>query len=107
MLPAFFLAGIHVRKGVEVVDHAVPGLIVLGVVLVAILLGVRSDTLMLGGGVVILLAGFWMAATHMSLLSQALDHRASASGAAYHCSTAIAVLALGGVWVWRYRDAGS
>jgi hypothetical protein len=106
MLPAFFAGGIHLRRGVEVVDHILPGLLVLALVVLAIVRGARPDTLMLGAGVGILLAGFWMAATHAGLASQALDNRASTAGAIYHCSTALAVGGLGLAWGWRYRAAG-
>jgi vacuolar-type H+-ATPase subunit I/STV1 len=107
MLPAIFSGGIHLRRSVEVVDHVVPAVVLLVVTVVAILKGAKPDSLMLVFGVVIVLAGFWMVATHVSLAKQGLNHQASATGAAFHCSTAIAVAALGVAWAWRYRAAGS
>jgi hypothetical protein len=107
MLPAFVTGGIHLRRSVEVVDHVVPGVALLALTLVAVLKGAKPDSLMLASGVVIVLAGFWMVATHLGLLRQALNHQASAAGAAYHCSTAVAVAAVGIAWTWRYWAAGS
>jgi hypothetical protein len=107
MVPALFTGGIHLRRSVEVVDHVVPGVVVLGLVLLAIVRRAQPDTLMLVAGVGIALAGFWMAATHVGLASQAFNHQASTGGALYHCSTAVVVGALGITWVWRYRTAGT
>jgi hypothetical protein len=106
MLPAFFAGGIHLRKSVEMVDHVVPGVVVLALVVLAIMRQARPDTFMLLVGVGILLAGFWMAATHVGLASQAFNNQASTAGALYHCSTAVAVGGLAIAWVWRYRTAG-
>lgn len=107
MLPAFFTGGIHLRRSVELVDHVVPGIVVLALVLLAILRNAKPESFMLGAGVGILLAGFWMIATHAGLASQALDGQASKLGAAYHCATALAVEILGLVWAWRYRTAAA
>ena len=106
MLPAIFTGGIHLRRGVEIVDHVVPAVVVLILTVVAIVKGAKPESLMLASGVVIVLAGFWMVATHVGLARQALNGQASRAGAAYHCSTALAVGALGVAWVWRYRAAG-
>ncbi|MDQ6615233.1 MAG: hypothetical protein M3083_10910 [Actinomycetota bacterium] len=107
MVPAFFTGGIHLRRGVEVVDHFIPGMLVLALVVAAIAWGARSESLMLGAGVGVVLAGFWMVATHVGLARQALNNEAGKAGALYHCSTAAAVAALGVAWVWRYRAAGA
>ena len=110
MVPAFFLGGLHVAKtngiGREVVDHVFPGVLVLAMVVLAIVRRARPDSLMLGTGVGVLLAGFWMVATHLGLVSQALNHQVGKLAALYHCSTAAAVAVLGVAWVWRYREAG-
>ncbi|HEX3540900.1 MAG TPA: hypothetical protein VHT75_10720 [Acidimicrobiales bacterium] len=106
MLPAIFTGGIHLRRSVEIVDHVVPAVVVLFLTVVAIVKGAKPESLMLASGVVILLAGFWMIATHLGLARQGLNGQASRAGAAFHCSTAIAVAALGVAWAWRYREAG-
>ena len=109
MLPTFYLAGIHPKHNAEIVDHFVPGMFVLAMVIAAVIRQAKPDTLMLSTGVVVLLAGFWMAATHYGLLSEAIDNNKMAPwpGTLYHCSTAVAVFALGITWVYRYRAAGS
>jgi hypothetical protein len=85
----------------------VPAFVVLAVTVWAIMKGAKPDTLMLAAGVVVVLAGFWMVATHVGLAKQAFNNQASAAGAAFHCSTAVAVAALGICWAWRYRAAGA
>jgi hypothetical protein len=110
MVPAFFLGGLHVAKtngiGREVVDHVFPGVLVLLLVVAAIVRRAQPDSFMLAAGVGVLLAGFWMVATHLGLVSQAFNGQVSKAAALYHCSTAAAVAALGVAWVWKYRAAG-
>lgn len=107
MAPGFYLAGLHVHKDAEVVDHVIPGLVILALVLVGIVWGSRSATTMLLAGLGVLLAGFWMTVTHVGLVAQAFRHQAPAGAATYHCSTALLALVLGLAWVWRYRGAGT
>jgi hypothetical protein len=103
MAPGFYLAGLHVKPGAEVVDHVVPGLVVIAMVGVAMLWGVRSYTVMAVSGLIVVLAGFWMVLTHIGLFRQGVNGDVAFGAAAYHCSTAILVFALGVTWVWRYR----
>ncbi|MGH9077132.1 MAG: hypothetical protein ACRDY0_06735 [Acidimicrobiales bacterium] len=105
MAPGFYLDGLKVRRGAEIVDHVVPGVVVLAMVCVAIFWGQRSLPVMIGTGMVVLLAGLWMVATHLGLFRQGLRNQAPWGAVAYHCSTAAAVFVLGAVWVWRYREA--
>ena len=107
MMPAFIVGSIHLHKSTEVVDHVVPGILVLALVLAAIVRRAQPDTLMLGAGVGILLAGFWMVLTHIGLARQALDNEVSKTTALYHCSTALLTAALGVAWVYRYRAAAA
>jgi hypothetical protein len=107
MLPAIFNAGIHLRRSVEIVDHVVPGIVVLALTVFALMKAGKPDTAMLAVGVVVVLAGFWMVMTHIGLARQALHGQASGGGAAFHISTAVAVAALGIAWTWRYRAAGA
>ncbi|MHB1535892.1 MAG: hypothetical protein ACYC1D_15045 [Acidimicrobiales bacterium] len=105
MAPGFYLAGLNVKRGAEIVDHVVPGLVVLAMVFVAIRWGAKSVNTMAVTGMVVLLAGIWMTITHVGLFRQGLDHLAPWGPVIYHCSTALAVLALAVVWLWRYREA--
>jgi hypothetical protein len=105
MTPGFYLAGLHVKQGAEVVDHVVPGAVVVAMAGLAIYWGPRRMAGMLVIGLVVFLAGFWMAVTHLGLLRQAVRHQVPAAPAAYHCSTALLVLIVGAMWVWRFRRA--
>ena len=105
MAPGFYLGGLNVKRGAEIVDHVVPGLVVLAMVFVAIRWGAKSVNTMAVTGMVVLLAGIWMTITHIGLFRQGLDHLAPWGPVIYHCSTALAVLVLAVAWLWRYRAA--
>lgn len=105
MVPGIYLGGLHVKRVDEVVDHVIPGLVVLAMVGVNMLWGRRSVVVGLVTGVVVAAAGAWMVATHVGLFLQGLRHQAPLGPVAYHCSTAGLALLLGLVWVWRYREA--
>lgn len=60
---------VAVRPIVEVVDHVVPGLVVLPVALYAMFRG-RAPFV---GSLAAALAGFWMTATHVGLIAQGLE----------------------------------
>jgi len=103
MVPGFALGGLQVKRGAEIVDHVIPGLVVLTMVCVAARWGAATLSAMILTGMAVLLAGLWMFATHLGLLRQGMNHQAPWGPVAYHGSTALAVLALGVVWVFRYR----
>lgn len=105
MLPAFAGPQVNVQRIKEVVDHVIPGLIVLALLTTAILTGARSAELMLVFGAVITLAGVWMLDTHVGLISQAVHHEVAWGAATFHSSTAVAVFGFGVAFVWRYRQA--
>lgn len=107
MLPGIFLGGIHVKAGDEMVDHVVPGLVVLALVVACIRWRWGAPHRMPLPGIGILLVGVWMTDVHVALLRQALRGQAPAGATAYHCSTAVVVDVLGLAWVWRYRHAAS
>lgn len=107
MAPGFYLDGLHVKAGAEVVDHVVPGLAMLVLVVAAIRWGRGIPALMLFVGVGIVLCGFWMTDVHIALVRQALQGLAPVGATVYHFSTAIAVDVVGVSWLWRYRHAGS
>lgn len=104
MAPGVELGGLAVRRGLEIVDHVAPGLVVLVMVCVASRRRASPLTMMITGAFVVL-AGLWMVATHVGLLRQGIDHQVPWGPVAYHCSTAVGVLALGLSWVFRYRRA--
>jgi hypothetical protein len=103
MAPGIYLGGLHVRRGAEIVDHVIPGLIVIAMVGIGLFWGVRSTTVTAYAGLVVLIAGLFMVLAHIGLFRQAINHQVGWGGAAYHCSTAALVFVVGLTWVWRYR----
>ena len=97
---------LDVKSGtVEFVDHAVPGL----VVLVAALLGYLqlrtpepSQLVLFVGGLVIILAGFWMVSTHYGLITQNRQGLVPFGRMAWHTAPGIAVAVVGVVWTARF-----
>ena len=77
----------------EVVDHVVPGIVILGVSITAIVMRRRA----VWGSVAIVAAGIWMTATHIPLIKQAADGDASMSAALWHSIPGMVVLALGAI----------
>jgi hypothetical protein len=49
-------------------------------------------------GLGVLLAGFWMTATHIPLVAQTTRDEVAAGAAIYHTLPGLAVAALGAVW---------
>ncbi len=103
MAPGFYLDGLNVKRGAEIVDHVVPGLFVLAVTLLTIRRWASSRYVPLVSGIVVCLAGLWMILTHVGLVVQAFHHEAPVGATVYHASTAVAVMLLGIVWLWHYR----
>lgn len=58
--------------------------------------------LLLLAGMGIVLAGFWMTATHVPLVLQAMDGEVSWGAALYHTAPGLAVMAVGGFWSARF-----
>ncbi|MGH9070008.1 MAG: hypothetical protein ACRDX8_02275 [Acidimicrobiales bacterium] len=108
MAPGIWLGGLHVKRNAEIVDHVIPGLVVLASILVAVSWGPArrgASTVLFGASLVIGLAGLWMAATHVGLLLQGIRGQAPGPSVAYHCSTAFLTLVLGVTWVGRHWSA--
>ena len=85
----------------EFADHVVPGVLVLA--LSAAMLarnrrGAAAGSFPLVAGMGVALAGLWMTATHLPLVSDASDGVVSESVAAWHTVPGLVVLALGVVW---------
>ena len=93
----------------EVVDHIIPGIVVF-VASVAALGASRRPVRPDAGpgitafvaGLVILLAGFWMVATHVPLLFQAARGDAPWDATIYHSSAAFAVFGFGLIWTMAH-----
>ena len=92
----------------EVVDHVVPGVLLIGLSCVMAVGGRRGPQggnfpLLAGFGV--LLAGLWMTATHLPLVTDARQGRVSESVAAWHTVPGLVVMVLGAVWAAMYWSA--
>ena len=107
-LPKYSGPTLVTKSSTEVVDHIIPGILVF-VASVAALLGMKGreaaeaegrgpGLTAFVAGLVILLAGFWMVATHVPLLAQAGRGEANWAPAIYHSSAAFAVFGFGLLW---------
>ncbi len=89
---------------IEIADHVVPAVVLVAVS--ALALWMRSarnrGTLLFIAGLVVLLAGLWMTATHVPLLAQARRHEVASGDAWFHTIPGLAVLALGFAWAAAY-----
>ncbi len=101
MIPPL-LGMLNTALTVEVVDHQVPGVLVLAAAVVVLLSRRPSQALLLGCGFAVLLAGTWMTVTHVPLVAQAVTGLAPWPGTVVHSGSAVVVLVLGVIWVWRY-----
>jgi hypothetical protein len=84
----------------EVIDHVVPGALLL-VLSTALLLRSRSagdNVFPLVAGLGVLLAGFWMTATHLPLVGDARRGAVRDAVAAWHIVPGLVVMVLGAVW---------
>ncbi len=87
---------------VEVADHIVPGLVVILVSVAALVMappGRPPGNALLLAGLVVLLAGLWMTATHVPLVLQATRDEAPVGAVVYHSLPSLAVAMLGATWV--------
>jgi hypothetical protein len=107
-LPHYATPPINTKDSVEVIDHVVPGLVVLAVCGAVLLLQGRpgAEGAGLVAGLVILLAGLWMLATHVPLVAQATRGEAPWPGTLYHAAAAVAVLVFGVVWIAAHWGSG-
>jgi hypothetical protein len=108
-----YLAGavgldVDVAASVEVVDHVVPGLTVVGAAIAVLALGRRTgDAQVLGAAMVALLAGLWVTASHAPLLADAADGDVGWGAALLHVAAGPPLLALSALLAARaYRSAG-
>jgi hypothetical protein len=91
---------LDVAASVEVVDHVVPGIVVLGAACLLAGVGMRAPAAVgdlrwsVAAGASFL-AGFWIAATHAPLLVEAIDGVSPWDAALLHLSAGLPVLAAG------------
>ncbi len=95
LLPPYSGPALNTETRVEVIDHVVPGIVLLAVAVLC--LAVRRATL--PSGLIVALCGLWMVATHVPLVRQAADGAAPWSAVAYHAAPSVAVLMVGLLWV--------
>ncbi|MDQ2826137.1 MAG: hypothetical protein M3Y04_04115 [Actinomycetota bacterium] len=109
-LPKYSGPKLNVTSSKEVVDHVIPAMLVLVASVVGILAGRRAKgpgALRFLGGMAVLLAGLWMMATHLPLVTQAMRGDAPWPATIYHTSAALAVFGLGLLWAtvtWAEAD---
>ena len=107
-LPRFVDSGLLTEDRVEVVDHVVPGVVVIVVSLISVAVARRSakpGPVLFVAGLVVLLAGLFMVATHVPLVMQATRDEAPWGGTVFHTSAALAVFGLGLLWAATYWSA--
>jgi len=100
-LPQWSGPKLNVAASAEVVDHIIPAVFVVLASVVAIQAGRRTQgpgALRLMAGMVVVLAGLWMVATHLPLVAQATRDEAPWPATIYHTSSALAVFGLGLLW---------
>lgn len=105
LLPPYTGPFLATDDTVEIVDHVVPGVVVIAVALGTFLLARsgRATPLLFPAGLGIVLAGFWMTATHLPLVLQATRQQAPWGATVYHSLPGLAVLVLGVTWAVTYQ----
>ncbi len=106
LLPPYTGPALNTADRVEFADHVVPGVAVIALSVAALLFARRhgNDNLLFAAGLGIVLAGFWMTATHVPLVLQAARGDAPWGATVYHSLPGLAVLALGVAWAATYRS---
>lgn len=106
LLPPYTGPALNTAARVEFADHVVPGVAVVAISALALVVARRpgADRFLFGAGLGVILAGFWMTATHLPLLLQATRAQAPWGATVYHSLPGLAVLVLGVVWAVVYRS---
>lgn len=109
VLPPYSGPEINTATSVEVADHVIPAVVLLGVSAWALVrsrrprpAGQAPGSGLLVAGMAIVLAGLWMTATHVPLVNQARNDQVGTAAAAYHTIPGLVVLGLGARWVARH-----
>ena len=100
LLPKYVTPPLNTSDRAEFADHVVPGVVILGASLACLVWRNRQrlSLVPLFAGMAVVLAGFWMVATHLPLLVQAFGGDAPWAGTIYHTTSALAVFGLGLLW---------
>jgi len=109
-LPAFSGPPLATAVRVEFADHVVPGTVVIVIAVATLFLAPRQANaapFLLVAGLGVLLAGFWMTATHAPLVVQAMRDQAPWGATAYHSVPGVVVFALGAVWSAGWWSEGT
>lgn len=111
LLPRYMGPQIHLgprAHEIEFVDHAIPGVAVIVLSLVALGLWRRprpfTATLLFSTGMGVGIAGVWMTATHLPLVRQALQDEAPWDATLHHSLPSFTVLVFGIGWCLTYRS---
>jgi hypothetical protein len=110
ILPRFLTPPLNTRDAVEIADHVIPGLVVMGLCVGALVVRRRpggSGNYGFFSGLVIVLAGLWMSVTHLPLIAQATREEAPWAGTIYHSASALAMLGFSVIWMaahWNTAD---
>jgi hypothetical protein len=101
VLPRYVTPAINTSDRAEFADHVVPGLVLITVSIITLMMLQRSSasSFMFIAGLVVVLAGLWMFATHVPLVAQAMRGEAPWAATVYHSSNALTVLLFGVLWV--------
>ena len=105
-LPPYTGPALNTAARVEFADHVVPAIVVVAISALALVVGRRrgTDWLLFAAGLGVVLAGFWMTATHLPLVVQAMRGEAPWGATVYHSLPGLAVLGLGVAWALTYRS---
>ncbi len=108
LLPPYTGPALNTSARVEFADHVVPGVVVVAISTVALVLARRpgAHRFLFAAGLAVVLAGFWMTATHLPLVLQATRAQAPWGATVYHSLPGLAVLVLGVTWAAIYRSDG-
>ena len=110
LLPPFSGPALNTETRVEVADHVVPALVIAAVSVTILVLDRRLTSrpaLPLVAGLIVVLAGLWMVATHVPLVAQASRGEVTWAATAYHTVPSLAALALGLAWAGAHWSEAS
>jgi hypothetical protein len=101
MLAPYIGPELAIDPQVEVVDHVVPGVVVLGLAAAGVAITRRplgGATFLLVSGFGVTLAGIWMVATHLPLVAQGMRDEVAWLPVIHHSLPGFAVAGLGLLW---------
>ena len=104
LLPPYIGPPLATRARDEFADHVVPGIALIAIAAACLGASTRriDPTLAFVAGLAVVLAGFWMTATHVPLVLQASRGQAPWGATIFHSLPGLAVMAVGGFWAARF-----